>query len=444
MAPMQTRLMGPRVRRALGGLLLGGLLLVVYFDVVGVGEVRRVLWTVPPERILSLLVVGGVPLVLWGLGLHLVFDQLGVSIRYPNSVLLYAASGFLNAITPFGQAGGDPVTAVLFGRALGTDFETGLAAIGSLNALNRVAAVVLGLLGVGYLGSRVTVGGDLRNAAVLVTGLSIAVALGLVVGWRYRHRLVSVLASVLTPLLRGSARLVPGVTPPTREGIERRSYRFIGAIDRLASDPRRLAVVFALSIAGQLAVAASLWIALAALGSDAPIAVVLLIIPIGKLAGVAPTPGGFGSSEALLAVLLISTTGVTGPVAGGAVLLYRASAFWLPSLVGGLVTGWAVVVGNASGTDPDRPRPVAGGCDGTLHADRDESIPPPGQSTVPRILTGLAVSLAVLVTVAVHRSHLVVEPNSIVVHAVRDTSLVVLSFVLTWALLRRLPRGWLG
>jgi len=418
------------------------LLLLVYLNLVGIGEVRRVLWTVPPRRIVSLLIVGGVPLVFWGLGLHLVFGLLGVSTRLQNSILLYAASGFLNAITPFGQAGGDPVTAVLFRRALGTDFETGLAAIGSLNALNRVAAVVLGSLGVGYLGSRVTVGGALRNAAVLVAGLSIVVALGLVVGWRYRHRLVSVLASFLTPLLRGGARLVPRVAPPTREGVERRGYRFVGAIDRLASDPRRLAVVFALSVAGQLAVADSLWIALSALGFDAPLAIVLLIIPIGKLAGIAPTPGGFGSSEALLAVLLISTTGVAGPLAGAAVLLYRASAFWVPSLVGGLVTGWVVVVGR--GTDPDHPRRLPEEDDGTLASHRDESIITPGQSTVPRILIAVSVSLAMLVTVVLHRSHLVVEPNSIVVHAVRDTALVVLSFVLTWALLRRLPRSWFG
>lgn len=444
MNPFRNQLAGNRLRRSIGGLVLGVLLLVVYFSVVGVEEVRRVLWTVPPKRILSLLIVGGVPLVFWGLGLHLITGRLGVSIRRSYAILLYAASGFLNAITPFGQVGGDPVTAVLFRRAIGTDFETGLAAIGSLNALNRVAAVVLGLLGVGYLGSRVTVGGALRNAAVLVTGLSIAVALGLIVGWRYRHQLVSVLASLLTPLLSGGARLAPHVTPPTREGIERRGYRFIGAIDRLASDPRRLAVVFALSIAGQLAVAASLWIALATIGFDAPIAIVLLIIPIGKLAGIAPTPGGFGSSEALLAVLLIATTGVVAPIAGAAVLLYRASAFWVPSLVGGLVTGWFIVVGNASGRDLDQPRTVPGGHDGTLPSVGDESIPTPGQSTVPRILIGLAVSLAVLVTVVVHRSHLVVEPNSIVVHAIRDTSLVVLSFILTWALLHRLPRGWLS
>ncbi|MDX1745350.1 MAG: hypothetical protein R3324_05375, partial [Halobacteriales archaeon] len=57
-------------------------------------EVRRVLWTVPPRRILSLLIVGGVPLVFWGLGLHLVFGRLEVSLRLSNAILLYAASGF--------------------------------------------------------------------------------------------------------------------------------------------------------------------------------------------------------------------------------------------------------------------------------------------------------------------------------------------------------------
>jgi hypothetical protein len=123
-----------------------------------------VLWTVPPRRILSLLIVGGVPLVFWGLGLHPVLGRLGVSIRLFDSILLYAASGFPNAITPFGQGGGDPVSAVLFRRTIGTDFEIGLVAVGGLNALDRVAAVVLGLLGVGYLGSRVAVGGVLRNA----------------------------------------------------------------------------------------------------------------------------------------------------------------------------------------------------------------------------------------------------------------------------------------
>jgi hypothetical protein len=136
----------------------------------------------------------------------------------------------------------------------------------------------------------------------------------------------------------------------------------VAAVDRLASDPRRLALVFGLSVAGHLAVASTLWVALAGLGFDARVAVVLLVIPLAKLAGFAPTPGGFGSAEAMLAALLLAVT----------------------------------------------------------------------------------VSLAVTTLVVIHRSRLLVEPDSILVHAVRDSAVVLVSFVPTWILLRRLPRQWLG
>lgn len=438
----QKQLTENRLLRTIGGLSLGGLLLAVYLNTVGVGEIRRALAAIPPQRILSLLIVGSVPLVAWGIGLYLVFDQLGVTLRPVTSVSLYGASGFLNSVTPFGQVGGDPVSAVLFGWAVETDFETGLTAIGGLNALNRIAAVVLGLLGVGYLSSRLTASGTLRNAAVLVTGLSIVVALGLVMSWRYRHRLLSVLARILTPFIRSGTRIIPGVTPPTREAIERRGYRFIKAIDRLASEPRRLGVVFALSLAGQLAVAATLWIALAALGFDASLAVVLLIVPLGKLAGIALTPGGSGSSEVLLSVLLVSITGVSAPIASAGVFLYRASVFWFTSLVGGLITGWFVAVGGR--TEPEQSQSVLDGNGAMLAPDADESSTTPVSSMLPKILIALSASLAVLVTIVIHKSRLVIEPNSIVVHGVQDTSLVVLCFALAWAMLYRLPRGWLG
>jgi hypothetical protein len=362
MSPLGHHLDRSRLVRSVGGLALGTLFLVGYVALVGVADVRRVLWTVPPRRLLSLLLVGGVPLLLWGAGLSLVFDRLDVPVRLPNSVLLYAAAGFCNGVTPFGQAGGDPAAAVLFRRALGTDFETGLAAIGSVNALNRVAAVFLGLFGVAYLGSLTAVGGSLSAVAVFVTGLSTAVALGLVVAWTYRSRLVELVAALLTPLGRVGARVVPGVRPPSRAALERRGRRFVAAVDRLASDPRRLALVFGLSVAGHLAVASTLWVALAGLGFDARVAVVLLVIPLAKLAGLAPTPGGFSSAEAMLATLLLAVT----------------------------------------------------------------------------------VSLAVTTLVVIHRSRLLVEPDSILVHAVRDSAVVLVSFVPTWILLRRLPRQWLG
>ena len=252
-------------------------------------------------------------------------------------MLLFAAASFLNSVTPFGQVGGDPLSAVLFTRSLGTDFETGLAAIGSVNALNRVGSLFLGLVGVGYLGTQVTFGETLELAATVSVALTVIVLVGAAIVWYRRQTIVRLGARVLAIVLGPAGRL-PGITPPSRDNLVRRGHRFFGAIGRLVDAPWTLGLVFLAGIVGQLAVASTLWVALAALGTDAPFALVLLFIPVAKLGGAAPTPGGFGSAEAMLTALMTATLGIDVAVAGAAALLYRASAFWVPSLLGGVVT----------------------------------------------------------------------------------------------------------
>lgn len=208
--------------------------------------------------------------------------------------------------------------------------------------------------------------------------------------------------------------------------------------DRLAG-PRRLGIIFGLSIAGHLGVASTLWVALVSFGFDASFAVVLLVIPIAKLGGIAPTPGGFGTSEPLLAMLLVSTTPVGPVTAGAAVLLYRASAFWLPSIMGGIVTGWYVVVGGVSHVDIDQQQSVTGGRYVRTSSKEGATSLESTSSTVPRILLSVAVLLAFLLAIVIHRRQLIIEPENVVVHVIRDLSLLILSFGLTWLLLRRLP-----
>lgn len=434
MTTLRDRLVGGRIRRTALSFLVASGLLALYYTLIGISPVRDALAGVGLQRLASLVIIGFVPVFLWGFGFHLVLDQLGHPLRLWRSILLFNASGFLNGITPFGQAGGDPVSAVLIGRVAKTEYETGLAAIGSLNALNRTASVFLGLLGVSYLGSQVAFGRMLRNAAVVVIGLSVGLFFGAAVGWRYRGRLVSGLATVLTPLARGFVRVVPSVSPPTRQAITRRLHRFVGAIERLGSNPVRLASVFGLGIAGQLAVAATLWVALAALGFVAPLSMILLIIPVAKISGAAPTPGGFGSAEVLLTTLLIATTGVSAAVAGAAALLYRASAFWLPMVTGGMAAAGFVSV------DPGEPVTRASSrvqereAVDTTATDRQPIQP------IERLLIAAAVGLTVAVITTVHLQNVLIEPESIVVHVIRDAALTLLSFAAVWIGLGRLSR----
>jgi len=64
----------------------------------------------------------------------------------------------------------------------------------------------------------------------------------------------------------------------------------------------------------------------------------LVVVPVARLAGASPTPGGTASAEALLPGLLVAVGGVAMPVAAAAALVYRAAGFWLPTVGGGVVT----------------------------------------------------------------------------------------------------------
>ena len=88
--------------RVVGVFILGGVFLTIYLWLVGVGAIQRAFSHVPPRRAVSLVVVGIVPVVFWGSGLHLVLVRFGIAKRPVTSVLLVSATGFLNSVTPFG------------------------------------------------------------------------------------------------------------------------------------------------------------------------------------------------------------------------------------------------------------------------------------------------------------------------------------------------------
>lgn len=423
--------------RATGAFLLGGVLFGTYLWLVGPGPVHRALVQVSPRRLFSLLLVGVLPVVVWGTSLHLVLARFGIARRLLTSVFLFTAASFLNSVTPFGQVGGDPLSAVLFKRSLRTDFETGLAAIGSVNALNRVGSLFLGLVGIGFLGTQVRFGETLEIAATVTVAVSVLVLVGGAIAWYHRQPLVHLGAMVLAAVLGPIDRL-PGLTSPTRDSLVRRGHRFIEAIGRLVDAPWTLGFVLIAGIAGQLVVGSTLWVALAALGTEAPFALVLLFIPVAKLSGAAPTPGGFGSAEAVLTALLMATIGIDVSLAGAAALLYRASAFWLPALVGGIATAWYVLnTPDPAGQEPD-PSLISAASPAEVATESGTDT----DMLVTIVLLAVSVALVVLLVAVVHSQELLIEPDSLLVHTTRDSALVVLSFGITWLTLRRVAASW--
>ncbi|GGI96862.1 TIGR00374 family protein [Halobellus salinus] len=316
----------------------------VLFAVAGVDELLATLRAADADALLLVVAATVVWLLAWAVSLYTVLGVLGVDVSYRSSVLLFSGATFANNVTPFGQAGGEPITALLISRVTDAEYERGLAAIASVDTLNFVPSITIALLGAGYFATEVALGAN-RNLLVAVGGvvvLAVLVPSLVYLGWRRRYGLEAGVVAGLTPVIRALARRLPRVPVPTPEGIEDRIDGFFRAIERVAANPRRLAVALAASTAGWLSQTIALSVAFEAVGASVPVSIVLVVVPIGAIAGVTPLPGGAGGIETVLVLLLLAAPlpQVTQPTVVAAVVLFRGAVYWIPVLVGGAAVGW--------------------------------------------------------------------------------------------------------
>lgn len=306
---------------------------------VGVGRVVDALVRADPAVLVAVLALAFAWLTAWGLSLRTVLQILGASIPARVAVLVFAAATFANNVTPFGQAGGEPVSALLISRAADTEYESSLAAIASVDSLNFVPSILLASAGIVYFSTEVAFGNRLRIAALAVGLLAIAVPVAAYAGWRYRYEVEQVAIGAVTPVVRAIARLFPGLSQPGPSAIRTRVEGFFHAIERVTGDREKLGLALAFSTAGWLCVAGSLWLSLFSIGWGVSFAVVLVVVPVGAIAGITPLPGGLGGVEAVLIALLVAL-GVPGGAATAGVIIHRTATYWLPTVVGGGAAGW--------------------------------------------------------------------------------------------------------
>ncbi|MFB6195897.1 MAG: YbhN family protein [Haloplanus sp.] len=282
-------------------------------------------------------------LVAWSLALRTVLGVLGITLSVPRSVLVYTAAVFSNNVTPFGQAGGEPITALFISRATDTEYEHGLAAIASVDTLNFVPSITIAVVGVGYFVTETAFGTSRRLELALASVVVLAVGVPSLVylGWKRRYRIEARVVGLLTPLIRRVATHLPRVPVPTVGGVERRINGFFRAIERVATNPRGLALALGLSAVGWVCQMIGLWLAFQAIGTPIPLSVALFVVPISAIAGVTPLPGGAGGIEGVLVLLLVAAPlpAVTEPVALAAVVVFRGMVYWLPTALGGLAAG---------------------------------------------------------------------------------------------------------
>jgi uncharacterized protein (TIRG00374 family) len=325
-------------RATILGFVVAVVLLAVVFSFVGIREIARTVSRADTRVVAVMVPVAVGWLTAWGLALGTVLAGLDVDVTVRRAFLTYAAATFANNVTPFGQAGGEPLTAFIISRSTDADYETGLAAIASVDALHFVPTLFLAGTGLTYFATRLTFGRRLTLAAGAVVGFALVVpALGYVV-WRFRRRIEGAVVDLLAPLLGAIDRVLPDRDLPNQEVLRRRVRSFFLAIRRVADDRPRLAKALAFSTLGWVGLMTALWLSLLALGHLVAFPVVMVAIPVASMASVAPLPGGLGALDGILIGMLATLPGVGLAGAGAAVVLYRASTYVFPVTVGAVST----------------------------------------------------------------------------------------------------------
>ncbi len=322
-------------RRALIVGALGAIaILVAMVVVVGADRVVDALLSAAPEYVLATFALAICWLSAWSVMLKLVMKSLDVDIPAVKTFFVYAGALFANNITPFGQAGGEPVAAMLISKASDSRYETGLVGIASVDVLNVVPSISLVFVGVGYYATTTAIGSRIETAVSSAVVLIAAILIVLTLVWRFRYAIIERLPPVIAPRL-GEFGIAQLDADTLETELTDRMERFFENIERVAASRWRLTAVVGLSLTGWLFQVGALLTAFAALGHAVSPAVLLFVIPLANLAGATPLPGGVGGIEAVFVTLLVATTGISASAITAAVLIFRGAIFGVPLVIGG-------------------------------------------------------------------------------------------------------------
>lgn len=345
-------MLGNRRRAVLVGFVAAAAILAGLFWYVGAGDVVAKL-AHADLRYVALVAATAVGwLLAWALVLRIVLGSLDRPIPYHEAVLVYAAAVFSNNVTPFGQAGGEPLTALVIADTAAVEYERGLAAIASADALNFVPSILLAVFGVGYYATQAGLHGRLRTVAEGVLALAVAAPVLVAVGWRYRYRIEDGLVAATAPTLRWLDETLPWIPLPTPESVHDRIDGFFRSIERITTSPGRLLAAVGCSALGWLLQSVGLWFAFTAFGAHVPLYVTLFVVPLGTIASAAPTPGGLGAIEAVHVLLLTVATPVPAATVAAVVTVHRVGGFLLMTSIGGGSMAYLWATGQRSGSAP--------------------------------------------------------------------------------------------
>ena len=259
-----------------------------------------------------------------------------------GSVFLTAM--FLKYVTPYGQIATEPVVAYIVSSDAEMAYEDGFAGILSADVLNYVPYYTFGLAALAFVVAIGALGEGMGTQLLAFAGFFVVLVTLVYVVLRRPSVVYRIVLSVA-----GLARWVlVRVSDAVDERLEPAAVRerldnFYFSIESITTDRRSLVLAVVYAHVAMVFLMLPVYLGALALGQEVALPIVAIVVALGKLGAVVPSPGGTGGVEAMVTVGL-STLGSIDPAAAFTIaLIYRASTYWLTIGIGG-VAGFFLLV----------------------------------------------------------------------------------------------------
>ncbi len=302
----------------------------------GVGDFIETADQISPARFAVMLGANGLGVLAMGLALYVIAHNVGLGFSPIESVFLNTTVGLAHNLTPFGQAGGIPVSGAILSRQTDRPYEECLAVLSAKDIVGFVPAILVFVVGGGYLAlfGR-SVPGRLRPLVAAFTLFVVIVVSVAALVYRYPEPAYRVLSRLVAWVNRTVARLplIPSLDPTE---VQTRLDNFSESIGSIASNPPTVVAASALTTTAISSQGILLWLTLGGVGVELSPVLAVFIIPVSLLASGLPLPGGSGGVESLQVLLVVAASGAAASTVITAVLVSRGLVYWTPIILGSI------------------------------------------------------------------------------------------------------------
>lgn len=262
-------------------------------------------------------------LFFWSWVWYRFFGKMDIDAGIYETVKMFLAGHFLNAITPLGQFGGEPFLAYIISSNTDTDYETALTSVVSSDMINYTPFFTFISGGIIYLALFRSVEGFLLEIAYMTIVLAIVAGTGAYLLWYDSNRIESGILKILNFIgsrIEHGDRFIESAKESLRK--MKRSFKIAG------SDPKFLlktSLISHLAIVGQIL---SLYFILLSLGFDPDFTPIYFVVALSGIATFSPTPGGSGTFEAAFSGLMMLFFQINLATALTSAILFRLTTYW--------------------------------------------------------------------------------------------------------------------